>query len=365
MANYSLLLRDPAGNKLGDITNFVTLDYACKENEYGTMILTLPRCDEEKFFAKDMRIEIWRTVGAKTYLEANTVWFMRKARLVTDARGVKTWELTAYDANYLLAAREVEYNAGTSQTKKTAAIDDMMKAIFAENLGSSAGAGRDWSAYITCQANMTLAPSTTKAFARRNVMEVLQELAQESYQRGTYLVFAIQYVNPTTLEFRTFVNQLGINHGRTSGQTITVNEARSSLVLPVLEGDYTNEITVVTAGGMGQEADRTTSTVTDTTRAGETIFSRRESFINATGAKLDTTALEAEARAELQKNRPIRTLTGSIQDTDALAYGFDYNFGDIVVAEYENVSFDAHVDRIHITKGKNGENIDNQIRGVL
>ena len=87
-------------------------------------------------------------------------------------------------------------------------------------------------------------------------------------------------------------------------------------------------------------------------------------FQNAVQAGSSAPALDAEARAELWKNRSVLVLTGSIQDTDAMQYGIDYNFGDIVVAEHLGYSFDAHIDTIHVTVSKEGEVLDNRIRGV-
>jgi hypothetical protein len=364
MASYEIYLRSAAGNLLTVISGFERLEYARAEQEVGVLTLDLPRSDTERLLSKDVRLEIWRTVGTKTYLEGSTCWFLRKWTL-TRSGGVQTWRLQAYDGNYLLGGREVEYAAGSSQAQKTDAIDDLMKAIVRENLGASATDGdRDISTYLACQVDLGLAPSTTKAFSRRNVLKVLQELAEESYQRGTYLAFDTQYLSASQLEFRTFTGALGMDHGRESGSTIVVNEARGSLVDAKLEWDYSLEVTAATAGGQGQEAARAIYTAVDA-RASETPFSRRELFVHATQAGTSAAALEAEARAALNEGRPTVVLTGKIQDTTGLTYGIDYQYGDRVVAEHEGYSFDAHVNTIHVTVSKEGEEVDNQIRGAL
>jgi hypothetical protein len=367
MASYQIVLRDPVtGNQLDVITHFTRLEYSRQENQVGVMYLELPRCKAEAYFRKDLLLEIWRTVGGRTYLEGNTAWLLRAWTLSTSG-SLKTWSLTALDMNFVLGGFEVEYAAESAQAKKSVtAIDNLMKAIVRENLGSLAtDTARSLASFISVQADLTKAPTTTKAFARRIVLTVLQELAVESYQRGTYLVFDTQYVGAGVFEFRTFTGQLGVDRSRASGQAIVINEFRGSLVNAQLSYDYTNEVTVCVAGGTGQKSDRITASQSDTARLSESPYSRREVFQNAVQSGADAAALAAEARARLQEGRPVKTITGSIQDTSGLQYGVDYNFGDIVVGEYENISFDAHVDTIHVTVSRDGEIIDNRIRGVL
>ena len=367
MARYSILVRDLTGNKVGDITDFIRLEYARKENDIGVMTLTLPRSDLDPYIQKDLMFEIWRTVGTKTYLEGNTAWLLRKWVLSSDPNpgSTKTWTLTAYDMNYVLKGYEVEYAAGDAKATKTAAIDNIMKAIVRENLGTLAtDTTRNLSTYIGVDADTTQATSTTKAYAKRNVLAILQELAQESYQRNIYLAFDVRYVSPYYFAFGTFINQLGVNRGRSFGNTLVVSEDRSSLIGATLTYDYTNEITVVNVGGTGRGVYRASSQTTDADQIKYSPFSRREMFQNAVQAGSSAPALDAEARAELYKNRSVLVLTGSIQDTDAMQYGIDYNFGDIVVAEHLGYSFDAHIDTIHVTVTKEGEVLDNRIRGV-
>jgi len=366
MAKYEIYVRDPVGNLQTVIQSFTRLEYARKENEIGVLYLTLPRGDYEKYFRKDTRLEVWRTIGSKTYLDAYGVWFLRRWVLTSNG-AAQEWELTAYDANYILESRNVGNFAETSYASKTAAIDGMITEIVREQLGTAVSfAPRNLSAYINIAAtNPALAPSTSKKFARRNVLKVLQELAEESYQRGTYLVFDMQYDTATMLAFRTFVTALGINRGRTSGNPVIVNETRGSLVNAVLDYDYRDEITQVVVGGTGTESNRTIYGTTDAVRIAESPFSRRELFVSSTQSGSTSAALESEARSALNEGRPKTILTGSIQDTSGLIYGIDYNYGDIVVAEHEGYSFDAHIDRIHVTVAKDGERLDNRVRGVL
>jgi hypothetical protein len=77
--------------------------------------------------------------------------------------------------------------------------DNLIKTLWAENAGASiSSADRDGvetqadiSAYVTVQANLSLGGSVAKAMARRNLLDVCQELAEASTTAGTYLTFEI------------------------------------------------------------------------------------------------------------------------------------------------------------------------------
>lgn len=370
MASYEIYLRDPYGNLQTVIRSFTRLEYARKENEIGVLRLTLPRSDAERYFVKDARLEVWRTIGSKTYLEAGAVWFLRTWTLSRE-NGGQVWELEAFDGIYILSGRHVDYYAETSYTSKTAAIDGMITEIVRENMGTAivsppSTTSRSLSAYLSIPAtNPALAPSTSKKFSRRNVLDVIQELAEESYQRGTYLAFDVTYQSPTMLEFLTYIGARGINRGRTSGNQVVVNEARGSLVNATLTYDYSKEINHVVVGGSGTETDRVLYGLVDQPRIDESPFSRREQFVNSVQSGTSSAALQSEARAALNMGRPKILLSGEVQDTSGLIYGIDYQFGDIVVAEHEGYAFDAHIDRVHVTVTKDGEVLDNRVRGSI
>jgi hypothetical protein len=135
----------------------------------------------------------------------------------------------------------------------------MMKEIIDENLGSAATvAARDISTYLQIQPDFTLAPSITKAYSWRRLLPLLQELANISLEKGTWLAFDIVKINDTLSEFQTFVNQRGVD----LTDSVTVSQKSDTLTNAKLIYDYSNEITEVTAAGRGEGIDRLTSSVT-------------------------------------------------------------------------------------------------------
>jgi hypothetical protein len=353
--------RDPLGNLLTIITQYSSLDYIRAENKVGWLTLEInPTLIPTSFLAVNARLEPWRSVGAYSpYLDGESVFFLRNWTYAIDDAGQEVLRLSAFDANYLLDSRIVAYAAGSAQAERTNEIDDMMKSIVRDNLGVDAtDTLRNLSPYLTVQVDVSAAPSTTKAFSRRNVLVVLQELADIAFKLGTYLAFDIVYTGSTTLEFRTFTGQRGVNLGRTSANTLVVSRERRNLESPQLIEDHETEENYIYAGGQGTETDRVIKTAYTTTALG---LNRRELFVDAAMSELET-SVQAEADAALFDYRAKKTLIGRIVDTTGCRYGVHYHFGDLVYAEYKGQGYDAHIDAVHITVQDGAEIIDTQIR---
>jgi hypothetical protein len=258
----------------------------------------------------------------------------------------------------------VPYN-DLSYVEKVGHCDDLMKAIVRENMGALAlDTTRDLSAYLTVQIDKSLAASSHKAFQFQNLLKIFQELATESFQRGTYLVFDTVYTGPSTLEFRTYTTMRGNDHGRNSKQPVVINMANKSLEDPLIEFDHSQEVSQVYAGGQSAGVVRAIYPLGDPARIGQSPLNRREQFVDASNTE-DADQLETEARTALHAGRSKTVLTGRIVDTDDLIYGLHYGFGDLLVAEHMGYSFDAHLDTIHGVFENGALVMDNRIRGEL
>ncbi|GAG44784.1 unnamed protein product, partial [marine sediment metagenome] len=233
----------------------------------------------------DGRLEVYRRAGAGAYyLDGETQWFIRKFGFSGDfVRPLIT--IQAFDLNHLIDRRYIEYAAGTSYTNKTDFIDDMMKEIIDENAGPSAvDADRDMSPWLTIQADLSLAPSATKGFSWRKMLPVLQELAETSFENGTWLGFDIVKSTNSISDFRTYIDQRGVD---LTGKVV-VSDLNGSLAKPNVVYDYSKEITEVTAAGRGEGLDRSTVSVVDPNRSIRSPLNRIEKATNA--AQTDITA---------------------------------------------------------------------------
>ena len=101
--------------------------------------------------------------------------------------GLRTLTVTGVDGNDLLRRRIVAYAAGAAQAEMTDQSDDMCRAIVLDNLGSDAADGAADQQHVSepVRRRTRMAASLTKAFARRNVLTVLQDIADIAATAGT------------------------------------------------------------------------------------------------------------------------------------------------------------------------------------
>jgi hypothetical protein len=365
-ATYELIYRDPLGNRRETITQakLHRAEWVREENRVGVLEIETPVIMAESMYDVDWIIEIWRTIGAKRYLEGETFWYLRKWEFDTRKDGTDFVYMKLYDTNYLLDGRIVWYAADTSESKKSDALDDMMKEIVDENMGSGAVAARDISTYLSIIPDATAAPVAEKAFAWRKMLPILQDLAEKSLEDGTYLVFDTVRTNPAVCEFRTYIDQRGVDHGSGSDSKIIFSLKRHNLAKASLTYDYDRIANAVAAGGQGQSEARTIATAEDTDSIAKSPVARREAFINASRSD-DVNYIQSEADSLLQNSRARIIFEGLAQDTRAFRYGVDYNYGDLVVGQRGDISVDCHVDRVHITIQDGKEKLDIRLRGEI
>lgn len=356
---YEIVLLDPRGNVLTkNLTSFTSLEYARKVNDVGSLTMVLPATFPLYWFGCDYRIEVWRSIDQRpAYLEGETQWLIRKIQLSSN-QGDRILTVTAQDLNTLLKRRIVAYEAGGVYAYKSDYADDMMKEIMLENYGLGCiDIDRDWSAWIDIQNDFGLAMPVEKEFARRVVLPIFQELAAYSYEWGIYLAFDFVRKTRSTVGFRTYVNQRGIDHSKGSLNPILFGSKYGNFVNDIYIDDGTEEATFIYAGGKGEGTDRIIGGAQDAVRIGVSPFGRIEGWVDARQADL-LAAVTAEADAELHKRVPKRTISGKVADIDNCRYGLHYGFGDKVTVETDEVSVTAFVDSIHVTVSEGQETVD-------
>jgi hypothetical protein len=359
---WQVLMSDPFGNRIDLVEEVITATVIRNENAVGQFSLTLPGSYSHKLFGKDFIVEIMRGPKNVTPL-VECVGFVRRVQFARDSGGRDTIKLTGPDAKELLQARIVAGAAGSAVAQKVNFLDDMMKEIVAEALGSSAGVGRDLTSLgFSIEEDRSEAPLAAKAFSRKTVLSVLQALADESYQRGVGLYFdIIPYIRSNGLlgfRFVTSLGQLGADHSFTGPVPTVFSDTWGNLEEPELDVDWTNEVNHVTVGGEGEEADREIYTMEDTELSGASPWSRRESFVDA--RNLDSEALLAgEAYEELSTHRPVIRFTGKLKDSPLSRYGRNWWHGDRVACGYLGYTFSARVKQTRLELRSNGsEEID-------
>lgn len=363
MAAYEVRVSDAfnLNTKAYGANAFTTLELAYRERQIGALTLEIPTASEPRSLGRDGLITVHRAIGgAVARLEGDRAWLIRKITRRVGTRGQRTTRLVAVDGNDLLRRRIVDYDAGTSYTDKTSAADNVMKAIVRENFVSAADATRNLaSALFSVDADLGAAPSVSKAFTRREVLSVLQELAEAATQAGTYTSFDVVWTGAAWL-FRTFTGQRGVDHAGSSDRVL-LGPAYGSLTDVEDTDDATEEATRIIAGGQGEGTDRAVARVNDTTRQGASPYNLIEDFTNQNNTA-DATQLADEADSVLRQRRPRRVISGTFVDTPGAQYGRHFGFGDLVVAEVNAVSVTCRVDAVHITVSGGREKIDIRLR---
>lgn len=371
-ADYQLILYDPFGVELGVLDSFSTLDLVRKVNGVGSLVLNLPKTFDDLLFTgddirPDNRIAVFRKVGGGGfYLEGDTQWMVVDGYKNLSESGERISIVKCEDAIGLLKRRTVAYNAGSAQALKTATFaDNAMKAIVDENFSTSATDTdrRLATTLLTIQANQSLGASVGKAFARRNVLDVLIEYANASELAGTYLAFDIASQTQSTLEFRTYASQRGVDRRWPGGSNpVLLSQELGNLSGASIGYLHSQEINYVYAGGQGIESARNVQVSSDTTRIALSPFNRRESFVDARMTNTSSILID-EADAAVRAGNIKRPFSARFTENETTLYGLHVNFGDFVTAVYEGQKIDCRLNNIRLNVRGGQEQIDARLQG--
>lgn len=350
MAEYELYLSTALGVRIAPLTRWTALTWSLSANGIGQVELALPaHVFDRGLYAVDRRLEVWRqpTGGA---MGLAGVYLLRAVERATETAQSVT--LRGPSVDDLLDRRIVAYPAGSAQANKTGPADDLMKAFVRENLGSLATvAARDLSAMgFSVQGDLGQAPEVTKGCAWRHLFPVLQELAETSAALGTPLWFRIAPV-AGGLELQTRVGQPGADR---TGMAQPFSLESGALANARLVEDWRDEANHIYGTGQGIEDAREVVEVVDAEAQTASPYNRREAL--ADGRTYSTTAgLTAFANNRLREGRARRTFMADLLDVPGARLGVDWEFGDRVVAQYEEERFEAVVTALRVSVQRGAE----------
>lgn len=353
------------GVRKGVIQAFNSLEYIKTQNQIGGLVINMPRSlmQYDQFSVGDI-FEVWCEKGGVLELQNETAYFLQNWEFWTDSEGAEYIRLTAFDANWLLSTAIVWAYAGSAAGEMTDYPDDMMKTIVENELGATAGTTRT---KLTCAPDLSAGGTAiTKAFAYRDVLTVLQEIAEVAKETNdVWLGFDVVRTAPGTFEFRTYTRQRGQNHGRASGDPRLVGKQYGNLSQATFGTYHADERNCVLVAGQGEDASRVWVTRTNATRIGASKWNRREYFKDSRDDDA-TAALEADGDAALDEFRPRQVLTGTLHDTPGMQFGIHYQFGDVLSAEAFGYHVDCHVGSVRVRVDQDGgEQLDIKLRGEL
>ena len=377
IGSYQVVYKNPSGviTQIWRDLDFISLEYARSVNNIGSMTLVIPDDGySDDLFQRDYRAEIWRSIdGRAGYLETGTFWLLRSAVKVWDEQYRILWQLQFADTNDILKRRIVAYTRQTAFADKTIEelgagftdlyADNMMKAYMSDNYGSTAtNTDRDLSAYLTIEAKTTQGPQIEKQAAFREVIAVLQEIANDSEANGTSLYFELIGDQDGQLLFVTRIGHLNTDHSYTSNAPVLFGPSFNNLTDINLAFDYSEEATVAFVGGADNGAARITSTITDETRIALSPYNRIEVFHDCRDFS-EPTVLVEEGNTKLQQLVPKARVSGNTLDTPSAIYGREYQYGDLVTAIVDTYQIDCHVSAIRVSVSGGVEDIQAVLKG--
>jgi hypothetical protein len=363
LTEYSVWLRDPTGNLLNVLDNFISFEYSHTVNSIGAFTLVLPDPDYPAVskiwnnIFKNGQIWFWRSVqGGPLGIDAGSYYLTRRRRRILNANGERTIVLSGVDLNDILNRRIVAYASGSQQAKKVMAADDMLKSMFYDNFGTGAAVGRNLSTYITYAPNYSLAHSESAEFANKKLLKAMQDVAASAANDGTYLAFDISLVSGASapLAFRTYVGQRGSDRRGSSGNPLILGPDFGNMSDYSVDEDWSKENTAIYGGANGFAQDTTREIGP---------FGRVEDYYQTQGNSL--TEQNWEATCQLRRTRSKVVYSGNLVQTPNLRYGLQYGFGDYLPTQFAGVSADCRLDSVNIKVEAGTETVTGLLRSEV
>lgn len=321
-------------------------------NNVGSWWLNLPQGFDKTLIARDRRVLFWRRpAGGSMYLEFEGL--IRKITTQADEYGNVTRVIGGPSLEGLLTGRVVNLPKGWSTSTISAPADNLIKAFVQTQMGTLATTTRQISSSLfSVQSATSSAPTISKSFGWRNVLDVAREACDAARQYGTETYFEMVPTGATTFEFRTMAGQPGSDRTG-SGNALIFGQEYGNLRKPTLIEDWSYEANYC----YSIDSNQAITTAYDSTRGAYSLFSMREASVRGT---VD------DARAKVVSSRPALTFTGELLSVPRAVYGLDWKFGDRVTITFDGRQFSALIRAVTINVDENGyESITSLVEAYL
>jgi len=356
--NYRITILTAEGIGIGVLRDWSTIEIGLTVNDVGRLRITLGSlpCAIERV-VPDGLLEVWRDQpGGHTMLIGPYRWLIQRIDQQRADDGTRTIVLHAIAPLGLLATRVVRAFAGSNEASKTGRADDVIKAIAREQAGPLAAADRRIPGLIITS-DVGMGVTISKAFAWRNVLTVMQEIANASAQAGSYVAFDLTTDGSGGWIFDTY----DLQRGEDRRGTMVFGDTLGNVGGWTLTLDYGDEVTHVTCGGQGDGDQRLIATAQDDARIAASPYRWRERFKDATMYN-ESAGLSNEAHQELRTGRPRLLAQATIMQTETSRYGIAWQWGDYVTLRLRDVNLDARIDAVVIRVQHGTEDIQAALR---
>lgn len=354
-AAYQVWLAHDRGELIRPL-DYLELEYTLGYNAVNVCSVTVSGTFGSNEVRRDRKILVMRQAPGTNTLKLENVYLVRRVRVTHDERQGYRSTLIGLDYNDLLRRRHVMYFAGDGQATKKDFADNMLKEIVRQNLGSEAttasditgnGAIRNIGSTFSVAADLDQGPEVNAAFAFEPVLDVCQEIAEISRNLGYPLFFGVVPLNEADAEFRTWIGQPGRDLIAEGLPPLSIE--LGAIDMPILELDYTDEVTAAYALGPGVAGGRYVALVEDLDRINESLYGRVEDVTDARSTWIPE-QVEDVARALLAGRRPRITFQANMSPGGAIPYAAAGGWfaGDKIAVEYAGYSLAATIERVHV-----------------
>lgn len=367
-ARYHIRLYDQYAQLLAVITQWRTLNLKLNLNDVSSHQLSISGIAPvqgvsgvsylKELFYTDGIVEVWRKVsGGSWYLLYGG--FHRTPHNQIGASGVRIY--TSYGRSYLdlIKRRKILYKGTTAYTLKGKAGETVIKEFVNENAGPGANnslrvrngwfhytdtAGVIHGLYVGVDSGQGVVWKGAREW--KNLLEVIQEVG-----KATSIDFDITR-NGTNYSFETYYPQKGTDRRA----TLVFDPLLGNMTNPSYAKSRTEEATIVAVLGQGEGTSRRivvreSSAKTDSpwNDIEETQDSRNED----TYLGMVSTGDEALREMAAQEN-----FTFEVLQTASAQFGVDYDIGDLVTAQFDNINTTKKITGADITVSDGQEKIN-------
>ena len=262
------------------------------------------------------------------------VFAIKKIVKSIDASGNRTIALSGYDYNLYLKNRVIAYRGESSQAVKSAAVDDAMKAVVNDNLGTLSTVDYDGAAVSARQVlPLTIADDLSAGnniditgIEWRGLLEILQEMQAQSVADGKEVFFNCTSAADYSPVFQTRATLWGSD----KTDTMVFSPSRRNVQNPSITYDFSAMKTAAYISENGNAASQRIEDYT-TTHTIKNDLTRAEmwgSLGRADPNSADTDEqFEAVAYDLLSRNRARISFDGTITSTDSTPYRMNEGAG--------------------------------------
>lgn len=370
-SSYQIFLEDDAGRRianLGLVPNYSFFSYTRAVAGFGTIQFGLPYQYYKEMvpdvFRPDWRLDVWRSPEEGFPMRREGSFLLRKYVIYERVDGMETIEFYGRSPIDILRRADACYLT-TSLYDKTGKADDVMVAI----VGDALAQGRLIvpTGEFSSDVSPGLGPTVTLSFQGENLLDVLNDIrkdtAVQNMASSSKKKIYFDVVEYNTLSnggygyiFRTFADLRGKD--RTASGLI-FSSPNGNIRKPTYYEDRLDQITV--AGGIygaspgGADCDLVSL---DEAYASRWNTIKRSLFFG------DGSNNYRQARTELAKNSVQKVFSADFLNTPGgpdqprSLYGVDWDFGDVVRAEFADKAFDCEIKIVYVSMNEKGvENV--------